>query len=355
MAASTATISVAGTITDTFCWSPMTRAAVTENTNTPTAKANVRHTIGSSRNRFSRGDRLLKAHCTTPNSSEKMIVTSPRTPKPTATSTSVTRVLATVTSVWIRGSNSPSPSPASAHSNWTRPARSRRRGRANRPSRRAAGDRITPPARGHTGTPSGNVLRLLPPICQFAGIGGGAAMRRRGLPRSGSDLLSSVISLFRGPGGGRGAADEAPFGYLGQPGWAAGSRWRGEPGAVAPGQRVGAEPVGEDAEQHGEGDHGGHRFGRGPGQVFQREQPEDDRGQAAWAEPAQPPVPVVSSSVVLPFPGLRCGDQVSGGMPLAMRFTPRARNSTVITASLCTDSHSFAESSWVFARSPPVR
>ena len=99
MAASTATTSAAGTITDTFCWSPMTRAAVTENTNTPTAKANVRHTIGSSRNRFSRGDRLLKAHCTTPNSSEKMIVTRPRTPKPTATSTSVTRVLATVTSV----------------------------------------------------------------------------------------------------------------------------------------------------------------------------------------------------------------------------------------------------------------
>ena len=56
MAASSATISAAGTITDTFCWSPMTRAVVTENTNTPTAKANVRHTIGSSRNRFSRGE-----------------------------------------------------------------------------------------------------------------------------------------------------------------------------------------------------------------------------------------------------------------------------------------------------------
>ena len=157
-AASTATTSAAGTITDTFCWSPMTRAAVTENTNTPTAKANVRHTIGSSRNRFSRGDRLLKAHCTTPNSSEKMIVTSPRTPKPTATSTSVTRVLATVTSVWIRGSNSPSPSPASAHSNWTRPARSRRRGRANRPSRRSASDRITASGFRQAGLPSGGVF-----------------------------------------------------------------------------------------------------------------------------------------------------------------------------------------------------
>ena len=86
IAASTATISAAGTITDTFSWSPTTRAVVTENTNTPTAKANVRHTIGSSRNRVSRGDRLVKAHCTTRNSSEKMTVTSPRMPKPTATS-----------------------------------------------------------------------------------------------------------------------------------------------------------------------------------------------------------------------------------------------------------------------------
>jgi hypothetical protein len=36
-------------------------------------------------------------------------------------------------------------------------------------------------------------------------------------------------------------------------------------------------------------------------------------------------------------------------MPLAMRFTPKKRNSTVITASLCMASHSFAESSCVFA------
>ena len=115
-AASTATTSAAGTITDTFCWSPMTRAVVTENTNTPTAKPNVRHTIGSSRNRPSRGDRLVKAHCTTRKCSEKMMVTRPRTPKPTATSASVTRLLATVESKVIRGSSSPSPSPASAHS-----------------------------------------------------------------------------------------------------------------------------------------------------------------------------------------------------------------------------------------------
>ena len=111
IAASTATISAAGTITDTFSWSPTTRAVVTENTNTPTAKANVRHTIGSSRNRFSRGDRLVKAHCTTRNSSEKMTVTSPRMPKPTATSVSVTRVLATVESRVIRGSSRPRTEP----------------------------------------------------------------------------------------------------------------------------------------------------------------------------------------------------------------------------------------------------
>ena len=173
-AASTATISAAGTITDTFSWSPMTRAVVTENTNTPTAKAKVRHTIGSSRNRVSRGDRLVKAHCTTRNSSEKMMVTSPRTPKPTATSASVTRVLATVESRVIRGSSRPSPSPASAHSSWTRPARSRRRGRPNRPSGRAASGRITAPGRGRAGTPPGDVFRPLPRICQLGGIRAGS-------------------------------------------------------------------------------------------------------------------------------------------------------------------------------------
>ena len=54
-----------GHYTDTCGSSPMTRAEVTENTNTPMAIPNVRHTSGSSRNRFSRGDRLPKAHCTT--------------------------------------------------------------------------------------------------------------------------------------------------------------------------------------------------------------------------------------------------------------------------------------------------
>jgi hypothetical protein len=170
MAASTDTTSAVGTITDTFCWSPMTRAVVTENTNTPMAKAKVRHTIGSSRNRFSRGDRLLKAHCTTRNSSEKMTVTGPRTPKPATTSVSVTRVLATVASVVILGSSRPSPSPASAHSSCTRPARSRRRGRRNRPCGRSADGCITAPGRRHAGTRSAIVSRPWPPVCQLAGI-----------------------------------------------------------------------------------------------------------------------------------------------------------------------------------------
>ena len=190
IAASTAAISAAGTITDTFSWSPTTRAVVTENTNTPMAKAKVRHTIGSSRNRFSRGDRLVKAHCTTRNSSEKMTVTSPRMPKPTATSVSVTRVLATVESRVIRGSSRPSPSPASAHSSCTRPARSRRCGRPNRPSRRAASGRITAPGRGRAGLPPGGVFRSLPRICRLGGICAGSPMRLRGLPRAGPDLLS---------------------------------------------------------------------------------------------------------------------------------------------------------------------
>jgi len=118
----------------------MASAAVTENTHTPMASPNVRHTIGSSRNRFSRGDRLPNAHCTTRNSSEKIMLTSPRTPKPTATSVSVTRVLATLASVVIRGSSSPSPSPAAAQSSCTRPARIRRRGRASLPA--TMGDRM---------------------------------------------------------------------------------------------------------------------------------------------------------------------------------------------------------------------
>jgi len=85
IAASTAITSTTGRMTDTFGSFPMASAAVTENTKMPMASPNVRHTIGSSRNRFSRGDRLPNAHCTTRKSSEKMMLTSPRMPKPTAT------------------------------------------------------------------------------------------------------------------------------------------------------------------------------------------------------------------------------------------------------------------------------
>jgi len=110
----------------------MLRAEVAENTNTPTATPNVRHTIGSSRNRFSRGERLPKAHCTTRKSSEKMTLTRPRVPNPIVVSAAVTRVLATLGPMEIRGSNRPSPSPASTHSSCTSPARKRRLGRRNR-------------------------------------------------------------------------------------------------------------------------------------------------------------------------------------------------------------------------------
>ncbi len=83
------------------------------------------------------------------------MVTSPRTPKPTPISTSVTRVLATVASVVIRGSSRPSTSPASTYSNWSRPARSRRSGPAEPPAR-AVSQRLHHRARPR---PRGNPAR----------------------------------------------------------------------------------------------------------------------------------------------------------------------------------------------------
>ncbi len=171
IAASTPATSTAGTITDTSGSLPMTRAEVTENTNTPTASPNVRHTIGSSRNRFSRGDKLPKAHCTTRNSSEKMTLTSPKTPKPTPISASVTRVLATVGSAVIRGSSRPRPSPATANTSCTRPARSRRLGRPNRPDRRAASRCITTREPFPVATPPGSACSALFPVCRRPAAG----------------------------------------------------------------------------------------------------------------------------------------------------------------------------------------
>ena len=46
---------------------------------------------------------------------------------------------------------------------------------------------------------------------------------------------------------------------------------------------------------------------------------------------------------------------LSGGMPLAIRSTPKTTNSTAITAALCTASQLFNESSSDFACSPPTR
>ena len=48
-------------------------------------------------------------------------------------------------------------------------------------------------------------------------------------------------------------------------------------------------------------------------------------------------------------------DQLRGGMPFAIRSTPKTRNSTAITASLCIASQPFIASSCVFACSPPTR
>ena len=73
----------------------MTRAVVTENTSTLTAKPNFCHTIRSSRNRFSWGDRLGEGPL---HDQEEQRVDGhqPHDAKPTATSISVTWVLATV-------------------------------------------------------------------------------------------------------------------------------------------------------------------------------------------------------------------------------------------------------------------
>jgi hypothetical protein len=45
----------------------------------------------------------------------------------------------------------------------------------------------------------------------------------------------------------------------------------------------------------------------------------------------------------------RIAHRFNEGMPLAMRSTPKIRNNTIITASLCMASQPFAESSCVFA------
>ena len=60
------------------------------------------------------------------------------------------------------------------------------------------------------------------------------------------------------------------------------------PGRVATGEWACAEPVGDNAEQHGQTDRTDHLIDRARYvvQVLQRNQREDDRGQPARAEPA---------------------------------------------------------------------
>ncbi len=64
----------------------MVSAAVMLKTATLMAAAKVRHTMGASRNRVRRGEKLVWAHCTTRNSSEKMTAVTPRTPNPRVSS-----------------------------------------------------------------------------------------------------------------------------------------------------------------------------------------------------------------------------------------------------------------------------
>ena len=79
-----------GTTTDTSVSLLMASAAVMSKTDWPIAKANVRHTMGSSRNNNKRGVKVVAAHWTTRNSSEKITATTPSSPRPRATSISLT-------------------------------------------------------------------------------------------------------------------------------------------------------------------------------------------------------------------------------------------------------------------------
>ena len=79
-----------GTTTDTSVSLLMASAAVMSKTDWPIAKANVRHTMGSSRNNNKRGVKVVAAHWTTRNSSEKITATTPSNPSPRATSISLT-------------------------------------------------------------------------------------------------------------------------------------------------------------------------------------------------------------------------------------------------------------------------
>ncbi len=55
---------------ETFSRDPTARPDVTQKVNTPMAKAKVRQTIGSSRNKVRRGVNVLAENCTTRKSTE---------------------------------------------------------------------------------------------------------------------------------------------------------------------------------------------------------------------------------------------------------------------------------------------
>jgi len=133
-----------------------------------------------------------------------MTVTSPMTPKPAATSASVTRVLATRGLGGDPGQQQAKPETSQRAQQLHKAGPQPTPGSAEPPVR-AGSERLRHRARTRPrGNPSGNVLRPLSLICQLAGIRGGNPTRRRGLrtcPRTLDLALSISWSRLRVPEG----------------------------------------------------------------------------------------------------------------------------------------------------------
>src|SRR5215470_6575 len=121
-----------GTIADVSSSCAITSAAVNEYTTTPENSANVRHTIGASRNRFSRGVNAVEPNCTTRNSSENTIPMNVVVAAPTAISSSIARLVGISNPTPMRGAPNASAIAIATASSCTIPARSRRRRRSTR-------------------------------------------------------------------------------------------------------------------------------------------------------------------------------------------------------------------------------
>jgi hypothetical protein len=88
---------------------PIANGAVNANTITAVKNEKACHTIGSSRNRFSRGVNVVEPNCTTRNSFEYTMPMNGTKPAPTATSSSVALLVSTVEPIGIFGISTPSP------------------------------------------------------------------------------------------------------------------------------------------------------------------------------------------------------------------------------------------------------